>query len=699
MSDDLGIRKLGRRRKTTRRLTRRSVGVPGDEVTRQTDTADEHDEHDEHDDLFGDDSDSGPSAQSRDRQSADMIDADLEMDGDEPSSGVMHAPVNDSDTAPVATRPSHAAPPLMAATRASPSPLPVPAAVRASAPPPAGVSEPPPATIPPPAALPSDNPPAALAAPSSASASSPPVASVRHSDEHELDEATNPQIRLSELAPRHSSAPPVHRAVFDTEEATRPRIEVSRDLALVAAGVAGVDKPTAGEEVDIDTNPRIRLAAPKEAPGPLPPVVITRARVISDPPGAPAPSESVSMRAPRPSQQPKPAPEPEHDDIETLDIEVGEDSSAGKLEIPSELMQGAAAQVRNSDPARGSKAPPPPPPPPIDAAGKAALPKKPALPAQAAAGTTSTVIKPPAQALVVASSVGAKPPPPPPAAPKKTAPKPKRRYWWEDFFSDDYLHSIRRPTGAQVAKQVDFLEQSLGLSKGDAVLDVGCGLGLHALELARRGYLVVGMDLSLPMITRAAEEAQQEGLRINFMHADIREMTWNGMFDAVICIGTSFGFFDDETNRDLLSRMSQALKPGGRLLLDVVNRDYVVRSQPNLVWFEGDGCVVMEESDFNYFTSRLTVKRTMMRDDGRQSDAEYSIRLYSLHELGQMMQLAAVRVSEVSGQEATRGVFFGSHSTRMMLLGERRAPKGQSGHPGGNEGEPPTGEISKPPTA
>jgi hypothetical protein len=107
----------------------------------------------------------------------------------------------------------------------------------------------------------------------------------------------------------------------------------------------------------------------------------------------------------------------------------------------------------------------------------------------------------------------------------------------------------------------------------------------------------------------------------------------------------------------------------------------------------------MEESDFNYFTSRLTVKRTMMRDDGRQSDAEYSIRLYSLHELGQMMQQAAFWVKEVSGQEATRGVFFGSHSTRMMLLGERRAPKAQSGQPGSNEGEPPTGELPKPPTA
>src|SRR5262245_59338293 len=81
----------------------------------------------------------------------------------------------------------------------------------------------------------------------------------------------------------------------------------------------------------------------------------------------------------------------------------------------------------------------------------------------------------------------------------------------------------------------------------------------------------------------------------------------------------------------------------------------------------------MEESDFNYFNSRLSVKRTMMREDGRQSNAEYSLRLYSLHELGQLVQQLGFRVIEVSGQEALRGAFFGSHSPRVLMLAERRA--------------------------
>jgi len=277
---------------------------------------------------------------------------------------------------------------------------------------------------------------------------------------------------------------------------------------------------------------------------------------------------------------------------------------------------------------------------------------------------------PPRKILTPVPPPGNKPPPPPKEPGVKRPPP-----WWKTFFSDDYLRSVIAQTPAQVKRQCDFVEAVLGLPRGATILDIGCGTGLQAIELTERGYLVVGLDLSLPMITRAAEEAQYRNLRINFLHTDIREIQFDGAFDAVVCLGTTFGFFDDDSNRNVLGRLRDALKPGGRLLLDLVNRDHVIRSQPNLVWFQGDGCVCMEESDFNYFTSRLQVKRTMMHEDGRQSDAEYSIRLYSLHEIGQLLNPLGFRVIEVSGQPATRGVFFGGDSTRIIALAERRGVK------------------------
>jgi SAM-dependent methyltransferase len=217
-----------------------------------------------------------------------------------------------------------------------------------------------------------------------------------------------------------------------------------------------------------------------------------------------------------------------------------------------------------------------------------------------------------------------------------------------------------------------MIEHRLGLRPGATLLDVGCGLGLQVMELSARGYLGVGLDLSLPMLSRASEEAQMRALRVNFLHSDMREMSFDGAFDAVLCLGTSLGYFDDDTNRRIVERLHRALKPGGQLLLDLVNRDYVIRSQPNLIWFEGDGCVCMEESEFNFFTSRLHVKRTVILDSGRQTENEYSLRLYSLHELGQLLNGIGFRVKDVSGRDALPGVFFGQESPSLLIVAERR---------------------------
>jgi len=294
--------------------------------------------------------------------------------------------------------------------------------------------------------------------------------------------------------------------------------------------------------------------------------------------------------------------------------------------------------------------------------------------------------------LVVVQAQKAVPPPPPKGAPPLPLPEgigartsmpdvshadvpPVRRRarpWFEAFFNDDYLRTVRTPTAQQIGRQCDFIERQLSLQPGATILDVGCGLGLQAVEMASRGYRVVAVELSLPMLSRAADEAQDRGLKVDFRHADMREISFPGTFDAVICLGTTLGYFDDETNRAVIGKLHAALKPMGPLLLEVVNRDFVVRSQPNLVWFEGDGCVCMEETNFNFITSRLEVKRTVILDDGQQRDSNYAIRLYSLHELGQILHQAEFRVTQVSGQEATPGVYFGADSPRLIILAERR---------------------------
>jgi SAM-dependent methyltransferase len=213
--------------------------------------------------------------------------------------------------------------------------------------------------------------------------------------------------------------------------------------------------------------------------------------------------------------------------------------------------------------------------------------------------------------------------------------------------------------------------EALDLATGASVIDLGCGYGRHAMELAARGLHVVGVDSSLPLLLRGNDEAQRRGLDINFVHADMREIDYDAQFDGAYCLFSTFGYFDDDTNKKVATQIGKALKPGGRLVLQVLNRDYVIGDLPTRVWWEGDGCVVLEEVDFNYFSSRIQSKRSVVFDDGRQVEQEISIRAYSLHEIGKLLHAAGLRVVEVSGGMFTRGRFLGNRSREIIVIADR----------------------------
>jgi SAM-dependent methyltransferase len=250
----------------------------------------------------------------------------------------------------------------------------------------------------------------------------------------------------------------------------------------------------------------------------------------------------------------------------------------------------------------------------------------------------------------------------------------RTREWWVRIFDDDFTLLAREPSKWAFRREVDFVEQALGIERGGLVLDLACGMGRHAVAMAKRNYRVVGVDLSLSMLARAGEIAQEAGQKINFIHGDMRDLGFDRTFDAVFCLGSSFGYFDEETNRKVLEGIHRALKPGAALLLDLVNRDFVLGKQPNLTWFEGQDVVCMEETDFNYINSRLYVTRQLIVGGGvRQARHEFSVRLYSLHEIGQILHGVGFSVNHVSGHTATPGSFFGLDSARMIIRAERRA--------------------------
>jgi SAM-dependent methyltransferase len=279
------------------------------------------------------------------------------------------------------------------------------------------------------------------------------------------------------------------------------------------------------------------------------------------------------------------------------------------------------------------------------------------------------------------SAPQAAPPPPPkrtPQPPKRgpdsARPRGKRalkKPWWEDLFGEDFTRAIPNLSERQISREVDFIEESLGVAKGGVVLDLGCGTGSHAVELAARGYGVVGYDLSVYQLALAADIAQQREQKINFLQGDMREMAFEETFDGIYCWNTTFGYFEEDKNIAVAERVFKALKPGGMFLVDVANRDYAAQYSPSQLWYEGDSCVCMDDMSLDFITSRLRVKRSLIFDDGRSRECVYSVRLYSLHELGKILHDVGFRVTEASGHITTPGVFFGEISPRLLVLAQR----------------------------
>ena len=266
---------------------------------------------------------------------------------------------------------------------------------------------------------------------------------------------------------------------------------------------------------------------------------------------------------------------------------------------------------------------------------------------------------------------------------KKAAPQPKspasvRETWFAEVFQAEYQRSVSPNMNKQTTREAVFIDKSLSLQPGARVLDLACGDGRHSMELASRQFEVVGLDLSVDMLQRGLSVAQNNNLPVKFIHGDMRSMNFNSVFDGCLLWQSSFGFFDDISNFKVLQGIWRSLKPGARFLLDLVNRDHIVAQMPSRCWWEGHNCIFLEEVNFDHTTSTLHTKRSFIYEDGTPPlEHNMYIRLYSPHEIINMISNVGFKVLEVSGEIHHRGRFLGPSNSRIILLAEKKvSPKG-----------------------
>lgn len=243
--------------------------------------------------------------------------------------------------------------------------------------------------------------------------------------------------------------------------------------------------------------------------------------------------------------------------------------------------------------------------------------------------------------------------------------------WDQEFFRRFWPlvgSAVTAHRGGSEKKDVKSLLRRLRLRPGVRILDVPCGFGRHSIELAQRGFRVTGVDISPALLAQAHRRAAANGVTVDFRRGDMRRLSYRGQFDVVLNLFTSFGYFGDAPDQQVLERFRRALRPGGWLVIHLINRDWVMRHYRPQQRSRMGPYVVTEEGTFDLSSSVITTDWRAER--GQQVwHGTSRLRLYSCHELLAMLKQAGFSQVKLLGDMRGRPLTLAS---RWMVLVARR---------------------------
>jgi SAM-dependent methyltransferase len=244
-----------------------------------------------------------------------------------------------------------------------------------------------------------------------------------------------------------------------------------------------------------------------------------------------------------------------------------------------------------------------------------------------------------------------------------------KREWWQQFFRGswiDFQLGMDRPES--VRNTVDFLEAVLDLKRGTRVLDAPCGEGRISRELARRGHLVTGVDITPALLRVARRKAKSEGLRIDWIQGDMREAPARGRLDLALCWWGSFGYFSEAENLRHAKAMATALRPGGVMVVQTHSPETLFPRFQERHWDEGEGLLILSENRYDEDSGRIETDWTFIGEDSRRR-AHSSIRLYTVRELRGLFGEAGFTKFQTFGN--LEGEPFGLDSRRLVFVARK----------------------------
>lgn len=250
------------------------------------------------------------------------------------------------------------------------------------------------------------------------------------------------------------------------------------------------------------------------------------------------------------------------------------------------------------------------------------------------------------------------------------------KQWYEELF-ENYAESYDKESFTQGTQgEVDFIEKEIEFDKSKLILDIGCGTGRHAIELAKRGYKVTGIDLSESQLNKAIEKAKKENLTINFLRADARYLDFNNEFDVVImiCEGAFPLMETDEMNFKILENARNALKPKGKFILTTLNALFPLYH--SIEKFMKEHGFNSKDHSFDLLTLRETDTVEITDDSGKKKSITSNERYYMPSEMTwylQSLHFKNIGIYSCKGGQFSRHDPLTTDDVEMLVIAEKES--------------------------